>query len=646
MRFLHMLLIIPKALRQLGFRPLLFYAGYQFKLRSGLLRLQTPGEAENKLKQNIRIQKIVKPASRKEFEKVLGNQGDNLFAEADEILAGQVRLFGAEEQTLDLNPITPLKHWTSYHSRMLNGEDIKPIWELGRFGWATVLARAYWLSGEERYAEGFWKLTERFFAANPVNMGPQWSSGQEVALRLIALGFCTSLVADSIHSSTERKASLAASLAAHAERIPPTLLYARAQNNNHLLSEALGLYTAAALLPQHRKAADWQRVGRRFFVEGLMAQIGEDGSYVQQSTNYQRLMLQLGMWAVIVADVLGETWPNPMMENLIKATKWLRSLLDEDSGQTPNLGPNDGAYILPLSVLPFEDYRPILQAASLNFLGSPALKAGIWDEMALWFGQAKTKKAREPRGATNQVLRLEGKNSWAYFRVAHFNERPGHADQLHVDLWWRGLNIAQDAGSYLYTAPAPWDNALASTRTHNTVTVNGKEQMRRTGRFLWLDWAQGKVISTRQTRDGKLVSASASHDGYQHLGVIHRREVSTEAMHWVVIDHLSQISKTTKMLRARLHWLLPDWPWQVDTQELRIKSPKGSVEISIGVSVGDNYELQVVRAGELLHGSGPAEAILGWASPTYGVKVPALSFIVDLQGKPPLTITSTFTLPG
>ena len=266
MRFLHSLLIIPKALCQLGFRPLLLYAGYQFKLRSGLFRLQTPAKVQKKLNETIQILKVVKPASRKEFEKALGKQKVHLFVEADEILDGKVRLFGAEARPLDLNPRGRLKHWTSYHKHMPNGEDIKPIWELGRFGWATVLTRAYWLSGDERYAEGFWQLTERFFAANPVNMGPQWSSGQEVALRLIALGFCTSLVADSIHSTEERKASLAASLAAHAERIPPTLLYARAQNNNHLLSEALGLYTAAALLPQHPRATDWQRVGRKFFV--------------------------------------------------------------------------------------------------------------------------------------------------------------------------------------------------------------------------------------------------------------------------------------------------------------------------------------------------------------------------------------------
>ena len=35
-------------------------------------------------------------------------------------------------------------------------------------------------------------------------------------------------------------------------------------------------------------------------------------------------------------------------------------------------------------------------------------------------------------------------------------------DQLHLDLWWRGLNIAQDAGTYLYNADPPWDNPLVT----------------------------------------------------------------------------------------------------------------------------------------------------------------------------------------
>ncbi len=644
MSLLSKLLIAPKALRQMGAGPLFLYAAYQFKLRSGLLRVQTLAGGSKHKPGNLEIKRIVKPASKEEIKKVLGKREVDLFNEADEILNGGVRLFGGDPRPLDFAPPQPLKHWTVYTSELPSGVDIKPVWEVGRFGWATILARAWWLSEDERYGEGFWHLVEKFLAANPVNMGPQWSSAQEVALRLIALAFCYSLVAKAAVSTQQRKEMLAATLAAHAERIPPTLVYAHAQNNNHLLSEAAGLYTAAALLPAHPKAAQWRQIGRETVLAGLDGQIHVDGSYAQHSANYQRLMLQLGVWFTLVANTIGETAPNARVAKLSSATTWLLNLLDEASGQAPNLGPNDGAYILPLTILPFEDYRPALQAASLAFENQGCLQNGPWDEMALWLGLKLATKATQ-RSRRHQPIRLERENSWAYLRVADFRERPGHADQLHLDLWWRGLNIARDAGSYLYTAAAPWDNALAGTRVHNTVMLAGREQMTQAGRFLWLDWAQGKTLSIQVDSDSRPQVAIAEHDGYRKLGVTHRREVRGEDGRWVVTDRIIPLRDGKKQMRAHLHWLLPDWDWQFENDELHILSPLGDIKLLVQTSVGDKAEFQLVRGGELVHGQGPADPILGWRSPTYGVKLAALSFNADVNGPLPITITSTWTFP-
>lgn len=632
--------VLPKAWRQLGPDTLWLFAKYQLKLRSGWLRLQTPSSMRKVpgLHPNI----VVKPAGKKVFESLLGKQTKEIFEQANEILGGKVRLFGTEPRKLELRPPQPLQHWTRYHSQLPNGEDIKPVWEAGRFSWATVLARAYWLSGDEQYAKGFWTYFEEFHTANPPNRGPHWSSAQEVALRLVSLAFCYSLVADARASTEERKQAMTDAAIAHAKRIPPTLDYSRAQNNNHLLSEALGLVTAAALIPNHAKAANWKSTGLALFQEGIEKQIHEAGAYTQHSNNYHRLMLQLGLWVSVLSNNLGQPLAEVTTKRLAKANDWLLTLLDE-SGRVPNLGPNDGAYILPLSILPFEDYRPVLQAGSLAFGGRDALGSGTWDEMALWLGlepdgQTKTQHNEAP-------IRIEGKKSWAYFRTAEFRERPGHADQLHVDIWWRGLNIAMDAGSYLYTAAAPWDNSLASAKVHNTITINEREPMTRSGRFLWLDWAQAKDISTKRDKDGRLVAAAAEQDSYRKQNVMHHREVSWNAGRWVVTDHLQPIEEKKKPIRARLHWLLPDWDWQVDTQEMRIESPHGEIEISVDVSVGDLNELRLVRAGEVLHGSGSGDLTLGWYSPTYGVKLPALSFIADAVGPLPITIISTWTFP-
>jgi hypothetical protein len=607
-----------KAAWQLGPGLLLYYAWYAFKLKSGLLRLQTPSR---KSEPAYALAVLVTLASSTELRKSMAAAEKKLISEADEILSGKVRLFGTDPRPLRLAIRGLLRHWTAYTRSLPDGSDIKPVWEVGRFGWATVLARAYWLTKSEKYAEGFWRLTEYFLQRNPANLGPHWSSGQEVALRLIALAFCYSLLAEAQATTVGRKEMLSSSIAQHAQRIPPSLAYAQAQNNNHLLSEALGLWTAASLLPQHPQAQSWKSVGQRHFASGISRQVHADGAYAQHSANYHRLLLQLGTWAVVLANSAGEQLPARTSDQLAAATHWLLTILDDESGQVPNLGPNDGAYILPLTTLPFADHRPVLQAASWAFSDRAALPRGAWDELGLWLGLVPQKFAAPKKRRGQGPLRIEGAASWAYLRAAQFNERPGHADQLHLDLWWRGLNIAQDAGSYLYTAAAPWDNALASTAVHNTLMIDDRQQMTRASRFLWLDWAQAAII----TRDPGPRHATAQHDGYRKLGLTHRRHVESSGTRWLIRDQV--LGEDLSAHSARVHWLLPNWPWRVKGDTVILRSPKGAISVKI-----EGRDLTLVRAGKLVHGKLRTAPTLGWVSPTYGLKLPALSLIAELHG--------------
>jgi hypothetical protein len=602
----------------------------------------------------------------------------NLLAEADEIVAGQTRLFGADPVPLHLTVPGELPHWTCYErgqaaipaSSYKNEtiHDVKLIWEPARFGWAYTLGRAYHLSGDERYAEAFWAHTERFLKANPPNQGPNWMSGQEVALRIFAFAFTAQIFANSPHSTPQRQAHLAQAIVAHTERIPPTLLYARAQNNNHLLSEAAGLLTAGLALPHHPRTRRWRALGWKWFNRGLERQISAEGVYVQQSTNYHRLMLQLALWVHALeqtGQAEGRISPEAKSK-LQQATRWLLALTDRQTGRVPNLGPNDGAYILPLTIRPFHDYRPVLQAAALAFLGQPAFEPGPGDEISSWFcskDEIETARRgapspqRTPRAQSikteiefdheSNKLAIRSNNSWAYLRAAELHGRPGHADQLHLDLWWRGLNVAQDAGSYLYNANPPWDNALTHAAVHNTVTVEGRDQMTRAGRFLYVDKAQAHIVSEDQADDGSWKRLVAEHDGYRDVGIIHRRSVTAQADdRWLVEDVVSPTKGQPKPISARLHWLLPDWPWDIAASEaghlaLRLESPHGWVRFTIEAETPE-ITFQLVRAGEVLHGQGSASPTHGWVSPTYANKQPALSFSATVSGQLPIFFQTIF----
>ncbi len=652
-----------KALGELGIRQVSLYALYKIQLYSGYLYRRTADDRRftDLPEACFLLYPLTDLPQLESLRTILEGSGCNaLLSEADEILAGRVRLFGGDPVPLKLESDGLKRHWTELEKHGLESkdQDIKWIWEAGRFGWAIVLGRAYWLTGDERYAVSFWNYLETFLDANPPYRGAQWMSAQEAALRLIAITFAAQAFAGSSHSTSSRIVRLGRAIAAHAGRIPPSMMYARAQNNNHLLSEAAGLYTAGLALLDHPEAANWRRLGWQCFHEGLASQVSADGGYTQNSTNYHRLMLQLALWIAAISRKLGQDIPEKTHQRLASATHWLQDLLDPETGGVPNLGPNDGAYILPLATGLFSDYRPVVQAASGQFLGGPCLSPGKWDEMGLWLGiDQQHKKAEGNVRSAVGVVRLN--RSWAYLRAARFSSRPGHADQLHVDLWWHGINLAFDPGSYLYNALPPWDNAFSRTRVHNTVTVNDLDQMTYGGRFLWLDWAQAAQSTHEEAPDGSWVRRSAEHDGYRRLGVFHKRTLTGyREGRWLVEDaliaHKQRSDPGKGEFSARLHWLMPDWPWALKTVdqkiELVLESLHGEVMLSI-LSRRDDHRVEnidfcLVRAGEILSGKGPADPVRGWYSPTYGYKYPALSLSYTVKGPLPINLESEWRLPG
>jgi hypothetical protein len=627
--------IALKALAQLGPMPLALNLLYRLGLRTGHYQ-RVEVRALKRLPEDPALETLFALPRREDLERVLGKKGEEeLLAQAGEILDGKFRLFGADPSPIQLSMEGLLKHWTQYELHPPQATDLKFVWEPARFGWAYTLGRAYHLTADDRFSAAFWSYFEQFSAANPPYLGLHWMNGQEVAIRLMALVWSAHVFPEASSTTPGRRYALVCSIAQHAARLPHTLLYARSQNNNHLVTEAAGLYTAGLAL----KNQEWRSLGWRWLNWCLKHQVSSYGEYIQHSTNYHRLVLQTALWVNLVKD---EPWPYASMQALERLSHFLFSMSDGPSGRVPNLGANDGALVLPLSGLPYEDFRPTVQAAARAFLDTQ-LPSGPWDETCLWLGLGPVTRTFEPEHYLGDQLR--GSDSWAYLRASSFRSRLGHMDQLHLDLWWRGLNIAQDAGTYLYNAPPPWDNPLTASRVHNTVTVDGRDQMTRGGRFLTLDWFPAWSRASIESDPGVLQGMLAYYKGYR--GVRHERLVIVHAGHrWLVQDTLSSSS----LHLYRLNWLLPDWEWKLEqagpVHQLSIKSPHGWVNISTGIS-SPNPQLQVslVRCGEVVHGQRQVQPYEGWASPTYGVRIPAISLAAESSATRSLTFTTELSFP-
>ena len=185
--------------------------------------------------------------------------------------------------------------------------------------------------------------------------------------------------------------------------------------------------------------------------------------------------------------------------------------------------------------------------------------------------------------------------------------------------------------------------------------VDGVEQMTRIGRFLYLDRALGEIVSRERADDGSWDQLRGRHDGYSGLGILHERMVTAHrGDRWVIEDFIQGVDSAAlkKPHVIRLHWLLPDWEfeWEAGEPGLRIQSLYGWISLVVSGLGADetsirNLRSSVVRGGEFVHGTGPISPTWGWVSPTYGVKIPAISFAVTFEGLLPLTIISDWQFP-
>jgi hypothetical protein len=434
----------------------------------------------------------------------------------------------------------------------------------------------------------------------------------------------------------------------HAARIPPTLDYARAQGNNHLLVEGVGLYTAGMLFPEIAAASGWKRTGLSVLLHALRTQVFPDGGYVQHSANYHRLALQAATWAASLAQRNQEPLPPKALESIRRLASALGALVDPADGHAPNFGPNDGAHLLPLSDGEFEDFRPALQAAACLLDERTLYPPGAWDEACVWLG---IETPEMPGGATAPapadlpdagLFLLTGDVSRGLLRSAHFASRPGHSDQLHFDLRSRRQPVAIDAGTYSYNALPPWDNALAYAAAHNTVIVDDQEPMRRGGPFLWSEWAQARLLGRWRSPDGQLEAITAEHDGFRRIDVHHRRTLlRASSTLWLVVDDLLGSGEHT----ARLGWLLADGKWTLRPGRLGIRYERLRADIWFAAPAGS---AALYRGGELIAGTATAgEAqVKGWVAWTYAERQPALRLEIESKGALPLRLITWFALDG
>jgi asparagine synthase (glutamine-hydrolysing) len=639
-------------LKYFGLKWLFFRLAYALKLRLGYFKRMLPCSSwnEHPLKESLKDINLADteayckyrkenaprfffaPEDRKSFIPFFQEFDKNATTPlilSDKLKKGIFRYFSKQEFQIGFPPdwfINPLtgehapnkRHWSEINDFKFG--DIKIIWEPSRFDFVYTLVRVYWRTGNEDYAEIFWRLIEDWREKNPPNQGPNWKCGQEISFRVMAWIFGLYGFLNSLKTTPGRLTRLTQMIAVSGMRIQANLDYAVSQRNNHGISEATGLWTIGLLFPEFYHAVKWIDLGRKVLEQSGRDLIYDDGSFVQHSVNYHRLMLQDYLWAIRLGEVNGQPLSKELKEKVKKSGDFLYQIQDDITGKVPCYGQNDGALILPLNNCDYQDFRPVIQ--SVHYLSNQfrCYDKGDWDEDLIWlFGTEAFKSPVKAQSRTDLKADIGGyytlrsESGFAFIRCATFHDRPGQADMLHLDLWRKGHNIATDAGTYSYNSPEPWNNPFAHSDYHNTVTVDGYDQMERAGKFLWIPWLKSRVICNTHSINGCLTYWEGEHKGYHRLKspVCHRRGIlRIDDKAWLVLDKMTSNEKHN----YRLHWLLPNMPFEWDK--------------NIGKIFLKDYQIQLGTfsgCGKYTLICGDENSPRGWRSPYYSYHEPALS---------------------
>ena len=481
--------------------------------------------------------------------------------------------------------------------------DIRSLWEAHRLAPLLHLALAAKRDPAGDHLHRAEALLVDWTAANPPFRGPGWACAQEAALR--AMGFALALaLLDADRALTPGARQW---LALHAKRIRATRAYGAAQDNNHPISEAAGLFICGLLLGKRRD----QAAGARALTRSIARLVSPCGAFAQASPAYHRLMLDVLAIAEWFRRRHGvPAFAEPFATRAAAATHWLERVM-APGGALPRIGPCDDSAFADLSGGGAHDARGSLERASRLFRGA---SAGVADDPGCRaLGLAPTPPTAKPnpphwRSAGWFGLKGAGGARGVLRTGVPMRFRPGQADILHFDLWDGDENLLRDGGSGAYLPPsgfAWWQRMLAGGAGHNLITFDDAEPMPRLGPFLFGRWPRCRAIPDgAKSRDWR--------------GNRHARRIECRDRTWRVEDRLGG-----NFRRVALRWRLCPGDWRRIPDGL--ESPKARITLAADAP----FSLELIR---------------GWESPAYG-RVEAAP-VLELRANRPISrIFTEIALP-
>lgn len=504
--------------------------------------------------------------------------------------------------------------------------DIRTNWELNRHHQFAVLAKSFCATCDRSYLDELSFLFEDWNTKNPFMWGPEWSSPMEESIRLInwlaAAAFLESSCIDEVKVLRDKMCSGAWVMAAHVR-----LHYSRFSSaNNHTIIEAAGVAIAAALFGQRQ----WLREALHLIESEVVLQTHPDGVNKEQALHYELFIMEALCLVAHVLQASGDAFSEVLAGQIRSMARYARACYVGD-GRFVEFGDDDEGIIFNLASHKPSYPEYVLSLASLEIGSNERLVEDICPcETIRWLytnerlgavgGLPLAELARIESFQDGGVTFLRGDGGRV---VLAFDHGPlgfgalaahGHADALSVQLFVDGESILIDPGTYVYNGNRAMRDLFRSTKMHNTVCIDGRDQSEMLGPFLWGRKAEVSDFELKED-DSSVVRLGAVHDGYAPTLVERTIEFGDSKV--ILTDEVVGLGVGSAI--SYLHVPLAG-----------VKAKGSAVELALGSGAKASIET-----------SAPIEAEPFQWSPRYGVLSEGTELAIPFSGALTTTITIT-----
>jgi hypothetical protein len=575
-----------------------------------------------------------------------------LLRTADAALAGRFPVFDRERDDLSpdpdwfLDPRTGRQAPDSAYAFDIGYRDvrevgtIKYVWELSRHHQLTVLAAAWFLTSEARYAEFAAAQLRSWWRHNPFLSGVHWTSGIELGVRLISWAWVRRLLDDWMDVATlfDDNPDFLRQLRHHQEYLARLRSHGSSANN-HIIAEAAGQFAACCAFPYFAETRPWREDARAVLRREAHLQTFDSGLNRELASSYHVFVLELLLAAAVEGEAAGHPLGTEVWQRICAMTDALAATLDV-RGRPPRQGDGDNGRGLLLDHPEADPCDSLLATGAALFgacdwwphRGRTDLRTLLWRQLVKSSMPECRRAARLPNRFPDAGMVLlrdkPHREDEIWCRCDHGPHgflsiaAHAHADALSIELRCGGVEVLVDPGTYTYQGEAEWRSYFRSTIGHNCLELTGQDQSIQGGPFMWTRWAASSEVSTSGLDGGPKAVWRAAHDGYRRLspGARHERTVTLERhVRRLVVEDVIE-SRGRHHCRLAFH-VGPDVECHLDGHVAQLSWETGAGPWRAIMRLPAALEWSAAR--------GQTEPPLGWYSPCIGAKLP----IVTLIGK-------------